>query len=231
MIKKQFIAKEIPKNSRIQCEHFVIGNQKLKSENYVEIINNQKIFLLNQHHTDNIKHIDEIVPSEKIDGVYTFSKNEFLGIKTADCAALVIWPEKSDVVLALHAGFRGVLGGIIEKGVNTVKKYAPGENINVYIAPHIQNCCYEVSKATDNRVQKFKELFGNNVIIENKKGIFIDLRYAITKILEKQKVQKQHVYGERTCTACKESFPSHYKSTFIQKTKRDTVLLTIARLR
>ena len=60
-----------------------------------------------------------------------------IGILTADCAPVII--ESDEKVGAVHAGWRGVVGGAVEAGLAAV-----GPALRAWIGPSIHACCYEV---------------------------------------------------------------------------------------
>lgn len=90
-------------------------------------------------------HGTEIVSPETLpceaDGIF-LSWEEFsrpLAIKTADCLPIVIEGEKG--VVFLHAGWRGLADGILEK-----PEIAMIHPQRVFIGPSIHECCFEVSE-------------------------------------------------------------------------------------
>ena len=74
----------------------------------------ENVIFPNQTHSTRVQEI--ITGSENLtetDGVFTRKKNMILGVKTADCAPIVFWDaEKLGV---MHAGWRGLAQGIVEK--------------------------------------------------------------------------------------------------------------------
>jgi len=82
------------------------------------------------------------------DGLVTDAVGLPLAVFTADCMPILIGSKKTRAVGLLHAGWRGLLKGIIENAVGIFErrfKAAPGDII-VSIGPHIQKCCYEISE-------------------------------------------------------------------------------------
>ena len=71
------------------------------------------------------------------DGLTTAVPGTVLGLLTADCAAVVL--AANDGVAILHAGWRGLAGGIVEAGVAAV-----GPVWRAWVGPAIRDCCYEV---------------------------------------------------------------------------------------
>lgn len=60
-----------------------------------------------------------------------------IGILTADCAPVVL--EGQNRIGVVHAGWRGVVGGAVEAGIEAV-----GPVTRAWIGPSIHACCYEV---------------------------------------------------------------------------------------
>jgi copper oxidase (laccase) domain-containing protein len=133
--------------------------------------------------------------------------------------------------MTLHVGFKGLLNGITQAGIQKIKTISSKKNISAYISPHIHQCCYEVSKASDKRVSDFQDKYGEEVIEKKEEKTFINLHKSLRKELQSHGMLNEHIFDSHRCTACTDGLPSHYKSTFIDQEKRDTVLLTIAYLR
>ena len=79
------------------------------------------------------------------DAIITDLKNVAIGVVTADCAPILLWDEKNNIIAAIHAGWRGALSKIIENTIMTMKKIG-AENIKAEIGPMIQQDSYEVSQ-------------------------------------------------------------------------------------
>lgn len=76
------------------------------------------------------------------DASYTNSSNRVCVVMTADCLPLLICNKSGTSVAAIHAGWRGLAGGIIE---NTVEKLAlPGSELLVWLGPAIGPKRFEV---------------------------------------------------------------------------------------
>ncbi|MEE8172117.1 MAG: peptidoglycan editing factor PgeF [Alphaproteobacteria bacterium] len=68
-----------------------------------------------------------------------------LGILSADCAPVLLADGDNRVIGALHAGWRGALGGILEAGVEGMRRLgARAANIRAVIGPSIGPQSYEV---------------------------------------------------------------------------------------
>ncbi|MDQ3956015.1 MAG: polyphenol oxidase family protein [Actinomycetota bacterium] len=81
------------------------------------------------------------------DGLVTRHSGPVAAILTADCAPVVV---ANDVAIAvLHAGWRGLVAGIAERGVEHI-----GGAEAAWIGPSIRDCCYEVGPEV---VEAFQE--------------------------------------------------------------------------
>lgn len=71
------------------------------------------------------------------DGLVARGPGSVLGILTADCAPVAL---AGDAGIALvHAGWRGVVAGVVERGVEAV-----GRVRAAWIGPSVHACCYDV---------------------------------------------------------------------------------------
>lgn len=102
-----------------------------------------------QIHSDIIHFVDE-VPNEPLagDGLLTQTPGILLAIQTADCLPVLLVDPEHKAVGVFHAGWRGTVKRIVEKGLGemrgrfgTVPAY-----VLAAIGPGIHNCCYEVGE-------------------------------------------------------------------------------------
>lgn len=82
------------------------------------------------------------------DGLMTDAPGLLLGIQTADCIPVLLADTKSGAVAAFHAGWRGTLARIVERGVGRMRlEYGSRpEDLIAAIGPGIGPCCYAVSE-------------------------------------------------------------------------------------
>ena len=102
---------------------------------------------LRQIHSDVIYRVDD--PAKKLapgDGMITRAPRVLLAIRTADCLPILIADPEHKAAGAFHAGWRGTLTRIAEKGVGAMRREF-GSNATKLIAaigPGIHVCCYSV---------------------------------------------------------------------------------------
>ena len=150
-----------------------------------------------QVHSNKIAIVEDNGPIPGCDALITTQANLYLSIKTADCAAVLLYDPHHQVIAAVHAGWRGTAEGIIANTINTMQaqfQTNPGELIAA-IGPALHVCCYKVK----NNVAK---KFGDNEIIQREEGLFLDLILAITNRLNAAGVQLDRIADSGYCTAC-----------------------------
>jgi YfiH family protein len=104
---------------------------------------------LRQIHSDIIHRADSI-PSKPLagDGLITATPGLLLGIQTADCLPVILVDAKNRAVGVFHAGWRGTVKRIVEKGVGEMHRHfgTRPRDLRAAIGPGIRCCCYEVGE-------------------------------------------------------------------------------------
>jgi YfiH family protein len=105
------------------------------------------LITLRQIHSDLI-HCVTGLPTQPLvgDGLITCMPGVLLAIQTADCLPVILVDTKQKAVGVFHAGWRGTVKRIVEKGVGEMRRYfgTLPRNIKAAIGPGVQACCYEV---------------------------------------------------------------------------------------
>jgi YfiH family protein len=92
------------------------------------------------------------------DGLITDTPGIAIAVQTADCLPVILVDTKKHAVGVFHAGWRGTLRRIVEKGVGEMRRHfgTNPSDIEAAIGPGVGNCCYEVGKEVRD---KFKSRF------------------------------------------------------------------------
>jgi polyphenol oxidase len=99
------------------------------------------------------------------DGLITNVPELLLGVKTADCIPVLVVDTKKRAVGAFHAGWRGTVARIVEKGIGELRKHygTNPRDIEAAIGPGVHSCCYTVGEelihAFEAQFAYAKELF------------------------------------------------------------------------
>jgi YfiH family protein len=131
-------------NKKKVSKNLAIVQRKIKSKS-------KKIFLLNQIHSNNFHYIDKKskLNNNKFEGdaLITNRPNTPIGVLTADCAPILIFDQKSKMIAAIHAGWKGSYKGIVKQVVKfMIKKGCTTDNITAVIGPCISLKSYEVKQ-------------------------------------------------------------------------------------
>ena len=101
---------------------------------------------LRQIHSDVIWVVDAPGEPPAGDGLITNTPGLLLGIQTADCLPIILVDPKHHAVGMFHAGWRGTIQRIVEKGVGEMHRHfgSLARDLKAAIGPGIHGCCYEV---------------------------------------------------------------------------------------
>ena len=97
-----------------------------------------------QHHSATVVRARPGARGEHADGLWTDDPGLPVLALTADCLPIVLARANGDrpALAVLHAGWRGLLAGIAESGVNALD----GGAVAAIVGPGIGPCCYEVGE-------------------------------------------------------------------------------------
>ena len=109
---------------------------------------------LRQIHSDLIHRVDGIradrLPLRLLtgDGMVTDTPGVVLAVQTADCLPVILADRKRRAVGVFHAGWRGTVKRIVEKGIGEMRKHFKSDprDLVAAIGPGVQGCCYEVGE-------------------------------------------------------------------------------------
>jgi YfiH family protein len=192
-----------------------------------------------QVHSDIIRLMD--APSELQlagDGLITNTPGVLLAILTADCLPIILLDAKRHAVGVFHAGWRGTLKRIVEKGVGEMRRHFDSRprDLRAAIGPGIHGCCYEVGPEMRERFEsqftygaklfreieepdpvreKYPMLFltarapGHSVL---PKKIFLDLVEANRRQLLAVGVPAKSIEASPLCTSCRKDLLFTYRA-------------------
>ena len=125
------------------------------------------------------------------DGITTRLAGLPLGVKTADCLPVLIVDPQNRAVAAVHAGWRGVVGGIVPLAVTQLRERFGSEagELQIAIGPGIGPCCFEVGP-------EVSEKFGRHGRVK------IDLSAFLSRQLVSSGVAEQNIHSAGLCTVC-----------------------------
>ncbi|HKT68990.1 MAG TPA: peptidoglycan editing factor PgeF [Terriglobales bacterium] len=190
-----------------------------------------------QVHSDLIHYITAADAHPTGDGLITDVPGLLLGVQTADCLPVLLVDAKRRAVGAFHAGWRGTLQRIVEKGVGEMRRQfgsAPGD-LRAAIGPGIHSCCYQVGEEVREKFHSqfayagevFREARESNPVHEKYPLLFLnarppghgpeetllylDLVAANTRQLLDVGVLSQSISASPLCTSCRTDLLFSYR--------------------
>ena len=197
------------------------------------------LITLRQVHSDIIRRVDSPAESHLVgDGLITATPGLLLAIQTADCLPIILVDPKRRAVGVFHAGWRGTVKRIVEKGVGEMRRRfgSRPRDLKAAIGPGIQGCCYAVGaevrekfasqfayaeklfhevEESDPVREKYPMLFltarapGHSAL---PKKIFLDLVEANRRQLLAAGVPAQSIEANPLCTNCRTDLLFSYRA-------------------
>ena len=184
---------------------------------------------LRQIHSDIIHHV-ESPPAQQLtgDGLISATSGLLLAIQTADCLPVILVDTRHRAVGVFHAGWRGTVKRIVEKGVGEMYRNfgTRPRDLKAAIGPGIQGCCYEVGEEVRTKFESqfvygtslFREIKESDPVREKypllfltarapghselPKKIFLDLVEANRQQLVAAGVPRKNIEASPLCTNC-----------------------------
>jgi purine-nucleoside/S-methyl-5'-thioadenosine phosphorylase / adenosine deaminase len=185
---------------------------------------------LRQIHSDIIHFVDSPPASQLAgDGLITATPGLYLGIQAADCLPVILVDPKRRVVGVFHAGWRGTVKRIVEKGLGEMHRHfgSRPRDLKAAIGPGVHGCCYEVGAEVREKFQSqfsyaaklFREVEERDPVREKypmlfltarapghsilPKNIFLDLVEANKQQLLAAGVPAKSIEASPLCTNCR----------------------------
>ena len=98
---------------------------------------------LNQVHSTKVIQIEQpLREAVEADASFTRKLSIVCAVLTADCLPLLVCDKKGTTIASIHAGWRGLAGGVIDKTIAALD--LPSSQLLVWLGPAISQSCFEV---------------------------------------------------------------------------------------
>lgn len=138
------------------------------------------------------------------DGHVTGAAGVLLAVSVADCVPISIAAQDRRAVALLHAGWRGVVAGILERGISVLRSRlgVRAQELRVHFGPAICGDCFEVGPEVPAAL--------GLAVPETGARPHVDLRAALAHRAQACGVPAAHISTSTFCTRCGDSpFYSH----------------------
>jgi YfiH family protein len=173
-------------------------------------VGGQHLFLARQVHGPAVAVVragdgPQALAAVEADAVITDVPGAAVGVLVADCVPLLLADPASGACAAVHAGWRGVVGGVVPAAVRALAAgygSAPA-GLRVALGPAIGACCFEVGPEV---VEAFAAAFpgAGPMYVRDRPGArpHIDLKAALRLQLQALGVAPEHIDAGDECTRC-----------------------------
>lgn len=203
----------------------------LEHQNFVnlkKIMDLKNLVFLNQVHGQdgliiNSGHQASSIKSFVVDGDFlvTDVKHLAIGVLTADCLPIVFVDTAKKVVGVAHAGWRGSVGLIALKTLESMRENFGTnlEDVKIFFGPCIKSCCYKVASDFGKNLEACSMSLENsrstgslhNIVLQQKQdGLYFDLAKFNALLLQEFGVAQENISSEyNLCTMCDKKFYSY----------------------
>ena len=192
----------------MNCTHYCGDSPKNVQENMMILRNlfpvpPRALIVPHQTHSTNVRIISALPTEEElydVDAVITHLPGSCVCVSTADCIPVLLYDKRNLVVAAAHAGWRGTVGGIVQKTLTTMRQeYGTDMNdVLACIGPGISLESFEVG---DEVYESFSKAgYDMNRIAKKYDKWHIDLWEANRIQLEEVGVKHANIETAGVCT-------------------------------
>ena len=190
---------------------FCNKNNDFDSDYINNLIGISKLIKLKQIHSNIVRRVSYDTKDESSlegDALISSFRGICIGVYTADCIPVLLYDKQHCIVAAVHAGWRGTLGGVISETLKNMKLNHNSDPANIVsvIGPGIAKCCFEVDKDIASKfIEKFQET--DNFIYPYNSKFILDLQHINKEMLKKEGVKNIEVID--ICTKCDTNYYSY----------------------
>ncbi|HBP87239.1 MAG TPA: peptidoglycan editing factor PgeF, partial [Nitrospiraceae bacterium] len=147
------------------------------------------------------------------DALITNQPETLVVVRTADCVPVLLVEKTKGVVGAIHAGWRGAVGGIVAETIRACADEfgAKPEHMHLAIGPSIGPCCYEVD---DQVINPLRSRYPGwpGVLQETREGKgVLDLKQLIHHQIRASGVPDSQIGRVDHCTHCRSDLFYSYR--------------------
>lgn len=160
------------------------------------------IIIVKQIHSALVSlHPEKMIPES--DALVTATPGACVAVRTADCVPILVVDPVAGACAAIHAGWRGLVGGVIENTLGLMKKsFGSGpENMMAAIGPALCQNCFEIGPEVS---QEFKKRFGKHAALRagREDKSHADLKAQCAHVLKGQGIPPGNIDNMNYCTRC-----------------------------
>jgi len=186
-------------------DHYFFNGLESTSKTVVNLL--KESYSCQQVHNNRISKVQSKKFYSDCDGLIADKKSTIV-IRSADCLPIFLFERDRKIITALHAGWRGLLCGIINNYCKMTKVHGDMRKVYAGIGPHIGICCYKVKKPV---IDSFSKLTDNikQLYQVRQNSFFLDLGAVAKYQMMKVGIPLENIEDTDICTNCSESYFSY----------------------
>jgi len=161
-------------------------------------IDNNQVFSADLTHSSHVQKVsvDGLQVFAGTDALVAVDKNCFLSVTVADCLPILFFESQQKIVGVAHAGWRGLLGGIVENTIAEIVSLGGSpKNLQVALGSAIAKCHFEIKEDV---LENFKEYAD---FVEKQDGkYFVDMKGIAKNKLINQGIPVGSIEDTNHCT-------------------------------
>jgi len=173
---------------------------------------------MDQVHSDDLVIAQELPVDEipRADALISCDAEIVLCVRTADCVPVLAWSEDAPMIAAVHAGWRGLAKGIVEKSIRRMQELG-ARDIKAAMGPAVGPCCYKVGRDVINELK-------GEPRIDDAGSLFADLWNEAVLQLVQAGLFRSEITLYRICTSCNEKRFFSYRRQAAQAGRNISVI-------
>ena len=149
---------------------------------------------LEQTHSNKVVCLDEQPLNLQVDASYALNTDVICAVLTADCLPILLCNESGTKIAAIHAGWRGLLSGIVENTINALHD----PDLIAWLGPAIGSNRFEVGEDVQKAFCKKSSVFSSVFRKQKNNKWLMDIYQLARIILVVHGIKK--VFGGEFCT-------------------------------
>ncbi|GIU83303.1 MAG: hypothetical protein KatS3mg008_0078 [Acidimicrobiales bacterium] len=175
-----------------------------------DLMGERSVVAARQVHSARVLRVDERHAGEaaergllgEADALVTLCAEVVLCVRVADCVPIGLVAREGPVAV-VHAGWRGLVAGIVEETVEAMRDTG-ASHIGAVVGPCIGPECYEFGRE---QARELAEVFGSSVVVDDGDSCRVDLRACVDSALRRTGTRVMH--RVEACTGCDPVLWSH----------------------
>jgi YfiH family protein len=153
------------------------------------------------------------------DGLWSNGQEQSIWVCSADCVPILIGDRRLGTVMAIHAGWRGTAGGILEVGLKILQ--AQGScipDLRIALGPAISGTVYQVQQDVAEQVTAILKQKTVGIVADEKPNHYLlDIRAVQRQFLLEMGIPSNHIAIAPFCTYQNAEYFFSYRRGDLQK--------------